>query len=351
MEGKQVMKTFRIGNLGIGAGRCFIVMDVAQAHDGNLSAAHSFIDVASAAGADAVKFQTHIAEAESSPLEPFRVTFSKDKTRYDYWKRMEFTEFQWKELQDHALGKKLIFLSTPFSFEALTMLDRLGVPAWKVGSGEVTNLPLLEAMTKTCKPVLLSSGMSSLAELDKSVKLVSSVNIPLMIYQCTSSYPCAPAKVGLPLLAVLRERYDVPVGLSDHSGKVWFGVAAAALGAASVEVHMTMDRQSSGPDVPASLTPDELKYLVEGIRMVEESMISEVDKDEIAGEMSEMKCIFGRSVFTRTAMAAGTVLSNENVALKKPAGGISAEKFKSVLGRKLIRSLPKDAILKEDDIE
>lgn len=345
------MKTFRIGTLEIGAGRCFIVMEVAQAHDGDLSAAHSFIDIAAVAGADAVKFQTHIAEAESSPMEPFRVTFSKDKTRYDYWKRMEFAEFQWKELRDHALGKKLIFLNTPFSFEALAMLDRLGVPAWKVGSGEVTNLPLLEAMTKTGKPVLLSSGMSSLAELDKAVKLVSSVNIPLMIYQCTSSYPCAPAKVGLPLLAVLRERYDVPVGLSDHSGKVWFGVAAAALGAASVEVHITMDRQSSGPDVPASLTPDELKHLVEGIRMVEESMISEVDKDEIAGEMSEMKRIFGRSVFTCAAMAAGTVLNSENITLKKPAGGIPAEKFKAVLGRKLRHSLSKDTMLTEVDIE
>ena len=345
------MKTFRIGNLEIGAGRCFIVMEVAQAHDGDLALAHSFIDVASAACADAVKFQTHTAEAESSPLEPFRVTFSKDKTRYDYWKRMEFTEFQWKELRDHALEKKIIFLSTPFSFEAVAMLDKMGVPAWKVGSGEVTNLPLLQAMTKTCKPLLLSSGMSSLVELDKAVKLISSENIPLMIYQCTSSYPCAPAKVGLPLLAVFRERYDVPVGLSDHSGRVWFGVAAAALGAASVEVHMTMDRQNPGPDVPASLTPDELKQLVEGIRMVEESMISEVDKDEIAGEMSEMKRIFGRSVFTRAAMAAGTVLNSENVTLKKPAGGIPAEKFKSVLGRKLSHSLPKDTMLTEADIE
>lgn len=345
------MKTFRIGSIEIGGGRCFIVMDVAQAHDGNFSAAHSFIDVAAMAGADAVKFQTHIAEAESSPLEPFRVMFSNDKTRYDYWKRMEFTEFQWEELRDHAIEKKLIFLSTPFSFEALTMLDRLGVPAWKVGSGEVTNLPLLETMTKTGKPVLLSSGMSSFVELDKAVKLVGSANIPLLIYQCTSSYPCVPAKVGLPLLAVLRERYDAPVGLSDHSGKVWFGVAAAALGASSVEVHMTMDRQSPGPDVPASLTPDELKQLVEGIRMIEESMNSEIDKDEIAGEMSEMKRIFGRSMFTCAAMAAGTVLNSENVTLKKPAGGIPAERFKYVLGRKLKRSLPKDTMLTEADIE
>lgn len=345
------MRTFRIGNLEIGAGRCFIVMEVAQAHDGNLALAHSFIDVASSAGVNAVKFQTHIAEAESSPMEPFRVTFSKDKSRYDYWKRMEFTESQWKELRDHTLGKGLIFLSSPFSFEALTMLDRLGVPAWKVGSGEVTNLPLLEAMTKTGKPLLLSSGMSSFAELDKAFNLVRSVNIPLMVYQCTSSYPCAPAKVGLPLLDVLRDRYDVPVGLSDHSGKIWFGVAAAALRAASVEVHITMDRQSSGPDVSSSLTPDELKHLVEGIRMVEESMISEVDKDEIAGEMSEMKRIFGRSVFTRAAMAAGTVLNSENVTLKKPAGGIPAEKFKAVLGRKLRHSLSKDTMLTEVDIE
>ena len=150
-----------------------IIAEVAQAHDGSLGTAHAYIDAAARAGADAVKFQTHIAAAESSPAEPWRVKFSlQDATRYDYWRRMEFTEEQWAGLRMHADETGLIFLSSPFSVEAAEMLLRVGMRAWKIASGEVNNVPLFECITATRLPVLLSTGMSRLAEIDRAVERV-----------------------------------------------------------------------------------------------------------------------------------------------------------------------------------
>src|SRR4051812_45160420 len=161
---------------------CLVIAEIGQAHDGSLGTAHAYIDAIAEAGADAVKFQTHIAAAESTPGEPFRVKFSpQDATRYDYWKRMEFTEPQWHALAEHARERGLIFLSTPFSSEAVELLARVGVPAWKVGSGEVTSLPLLAQMAATKLPVLVSSGMSSWEELDQATKTIQEAGAPCAV--------------------------------------------------------------------------------------------------------------------------------------------------------------------------
>ncbi|MBP6823800.1 MAG: N-acetylneuraminate synthase family protein, partial [Acidobacteria bacterium] len=221
-----------------------IVAEVAQAHDGSLGTAHAYIDAAAQAGADAIKFQTHIASAESTPGEPWRVKFSRqDATRYDYWRRMEFTEEQWFGLAAHAEERGLIFLSSAFSFEAVDLLERVGVPAWKVGAGETSNIPLLEKMAATGKPVILSSGMSGWEELDAAVNCVRSNGAPVGVLQCTTAYPCPPEKLGLNVIGELRQRYNCPVGLSDHSGTVYAGFAAATLGANIIEVHITLSRK------------------------------------------------------------------------------------------------------------
>jgi len=169
-------KSFTIGDRTIGSGYpCIVVAEIAQAHDGSLGAAHAYIDAVAKSGADGIKFQTHIAHAESTPQEQFRKKiFPQDASRYDYWKRMEFTPEQWLGLSSHARDKKLIFLSTPFSNEAVDLLVKLDIPAWKVGSGEIGNLPLIEKMALTGKPVLLSSGMSPWSELDAAVTCVES---------------------------------------------------------------------------------------------------------------------------------------------------------------------------------
>jgi len=332
-------------------GRCLIIAEVGLAHDGSLGLAHAFIDEVARGGADAVKFQTHIAAAESTPAEPFRVTFSRqDATRYDYWKRMEFTEAQWRGLADHAIERGLLFLSSPFSIEAVELLTRVGMPMWKIPSGEVGNRPLLDAVVATGRPVLLSSGMSGLSELDAAVKQVRRAGLALGVMQCTTAYPCPPDRIGLNMLSVFRERYGCFIGLSDHSGTIFPGVAAATLGSDLLEVHVTMSRGMFGPDVPASVTIEELRQLVDGVRFVEQMMANPVDKDAAAAETAPLRAIFTKSIVARHPLAAGTVIGEAHLAFKKPGTGIPAARLGEILGRTLRRAIAADEMIREEDL-
>jgi N-acetylneuraminate synthase len=330
---------------------CLVVAEVAQSHDGSLGLAHAFIDAVARTGADAIKFQTHIAAAESSPDEPWRVRFSpQDASRYDYWKRMEFSEAQWLGLAEHARRAGLAFLSSPFSDAAVDLLTRVGVDAWKAPSGEVGNPLLLERMAATGLPVLLSSGMSPFAELDEAVALVKRHAAPLAVLQCTTSYPCPPEKIGLNLLAELRDRYGCPVGLSDHSGTIFPGLAAAALGARVIEVHVALSREMFGPDVPASVTTAELAVLVSGVRDISAMLAHPVDKDAQAREMQPLRDIFCKSVAAARDLTAGTVLAPDDLALRKPGTGIPARLFRTLPGRLLRRAVAAGDLLHPDDL-
>jgi N-acetylneuraminate synthase len=336
---------------GLQKDRCLIIGEVGLSHDGSLGLAHAFIDEVARGGADAVKFQTHIAAAESTPAEPFRVKFSRqDATRYEYWKRIEFSETQWKDLADHAREKGLMFLSSPFSREAVDLLVGVGMSMWKVGSGEVGTVPMLDAMIATGKPILLSSGMSDLAELDRAVDRVRRAGVPLAVLQCTTAYPCPPERIGLNMVPFFRVRYGCFVGLSDHSGTIYPGIAAATLGADVVEVHVTMSRGMFGPDVPASVTMEELRRLVDGIRFVEKMRLNPVDKDAIARDMAPLRAIFNKSLVARQRLAAGTVLTESHLAMKKPGTGIPAERLPEILGRVLRRPLEVDEQLRPEDV-
>ncbi|HOK77863.1 MAG TPA: N-acetylneuraminate synthase family protein [Verrucomicrobiota bacterium] len=329
-----------------------LIAEVAQAHDGSLGMAHAFIDLIADAGADAVKFQTHIAAAESTPAEPWRVKFSRqDATRYDYWKRMEFSPAQWRELKQHATQRGLVFLSSPFSFEAVDLLEKLRVPAWKIPSGEITNLPMIERIAGTGRPVLISSGMSAWSELDATVAVCKRAGVPYAVFQCTTAYPCPPEKIGLNVLDELRRRYDCAVGLSDHSGEVYAGLAAAALGAAFIEVHVTFHKRMFGPDVPASLDPDQLHVLADGIRQIHKMRTVCIDKDATAKDLEPLRRMFGKSIVAKRALKAGTVLTDGDLALKKPGTGLGPDRWKDVLGRKLIRDVGPDTPLQESDLE
>lgn len=337
---------------GVRRSGCIIIGEVAQSHDGSLGLAHSFIDAIAAAGADAVKFQTHIAAAESTPGEPWRVKFSKqDASRYDYWKRMEFTADQWRGLKEHAEEKGLLFLSSPFSLEAVELLSRLDLAAWKVASGEITNVMLLEAMLETKRPMLLSSGMSRLAELDAAVALVRAADAPLAVMQCTSMYPCPPEKVGLAVMNEYRARYACSVGLSDHSGTIYAGLAAATLGCDVLEVHVALSREMFGPDVPSSVTSAELRQLVDGVRFVEKMRHADLDKDEMAEELAPLRDLFTKSVVARQDLTVGTVLRLEHLTVKKPGTGIPAARIRDLVGRRLRQPVAADALLKESDLE
>ena len=343
---------FDLGGLAIGGGRTLIVGEVAQAHDGSLGLAYAFVDAIAAAGADAVKFQTHIAEAESTPAEPFRVEFSRqDSSRYDYWQRTAFDEDGWRGLAEHARDRGVLFLSSPFSLLAVDLLERVGVPAWKIGSGEALNTQLLERVAATGLPVLLATGLATTAELDAAAAILRGHSAPFAVLQATTAYPCPPEKVGLNQLAGLRERYGVPVGLSDHSGTIYPSLAAVTLGAAIIEVHVTLSREMFGPDVAASVTTEELSRLVDGVRFLERALASPVDKDESAAELADVRKLFTRSVVAAEALAAGTVLEQRHLALKKPGRGLPAERLPALVGRRLRRDVEADALLAEDDVE
>ncbi len=331
---------------------CLVIGEIAQAHDGSLGTAHAYIDAIANAGADAVKFQTHIAAAESTPSEPWRVKFSpQDQTRYDYWKRMEFTEEQWFGLKQHADDRGLLFLSSPFSVEAVDLLTRVGVAGWKVASGEVANVSMFERMAATRWPFLLSTGMSSWAEIDDAVERIRTVAAPLAVLQCTSAYPCPAEKVGLNVLAELRDRYGVPVGLSDHTGAIYAGLAAVTLGASLLEVHVTFSRDTFGPDVPASLTVSELGQLVEGVREITLMQQHPLDKDAMAVELTGMRRLFNKSLVARVDLPEGTRLLKEHLAIKKPGTGLAPSALPQVIGRRLLRGVQRDELLQEADLE
>ena len=332
--------------------RCLIIGEVGIAHDGSLGTAHAFIDAIAAAGADAVKFQTHIAAAESTPSEPFRIKFSRqDATRYEFWQRLEFTEDQWRGLAEHARDRNVMFLSSPFSPEAVDLLAGLDMPMWKFASGEIGNMAMLDRVIAIGRPIILSSGMSDLTELDAAVARVKAAGLPLAVLQCTTAYPCPPEKIGLNLLPEFRSRYDCSVGLSDHSGTIYPGLAGAAMGMDVLEVHVTLSREMFGPDVKASVTTSELRQLVDGIRFIETMRANPVDKNAVARDMTPLRNIFTKSVVARRNLPAGTVLAESDLAAKKPGTGIPGVRLPELVGRRLRRAVAPDELLKADDVD
>ncbi|MGH3896890.1 MAG: N-acetylneuraminate synthase family protein [Pseudonocardiaceae bacterium] len=275
-----------------------------------------------------------------------------DDTRYEYWKRMEFTAQAWTGLRRHAEDRGLAFLSSPFSLEAVDLLRRVGVAAWKVASGEVANPLLLDAVAQTGAPVLLSSGMSGWAELDGAVERLRGAGAgPLAVLQCTSAYPVPPERVGLNVLGEIRERYGCATGLSDHSGTIFPSLAAVALGGRVIEVHVALSREMFGPDVAASVTSSELRLLVDGVRYVGTALTAPVDKNEVATELAPMRALFGRSLVARHPLPSGHVLAASDLIAKKPAGGIPPARLETLVGRRLRRALRPDEPLHDEDVE
>ncbi len=329
----------------------FVIAEIGQAHDGSLGILHSYIDAVSKTGVDAIKFQTHIAEAESSIHEPFRVNFSyEDKTRYDYWDRMGFTEEQWVGIKEHCDKVGLEFISSPFSQAAVDLLERLGVKRYKIGSGEVTNFLMLEKIARTGKPIILSSGMSSFAELDEAVQFVQSFGNELSVLQCTTSYPTPPERVGLNVIPELKERYKIPVGLSEHTSNIYAGIAAVAMGAELLEFHVVFHKQIFGPDATSSLTLEQTTQLVEGVRQVEASLFNPVDKSDNS-QYTDLKKIFEKSLAVNKDLPSGHKISFDDLEAKKPAGyGIAASKFREVIGKELKADLKKWDFLNEEHL-
>lgn len=331
----------------------YIIAEVAQNHDGSLGQAHAFIDAVSKTGADAIKFQTHIAEEESTLDEPFRVNFSYcDKTRYDYWKRMEFSKEEWKGLYEHAKEVGLDFLSSPFSIAALELLDEIGVPAWKFGSGEVFNSVLLKKAIRTGKPIILSTGLSTMSDIDAQVEKVREGGNLLIIMECTTAYPSRANQIPILVIKDLMERYNVPVGISDHSSTIFPALAAVSLGARVIEVHVTMSQEMFGPDVKASVTMDKLEEIVNGTAFISEMRRVKRGKIELDENARDLRNIFSKSIYAKKDLSAGDILCEELIALKKPyqEHGILVEDYEKICGKQVIIDIKKDQIITWGDL-
>ena len=234
-----------------------------------------------------MKFQTHIADAESTRDEPFQVKFSdQDDTRLEYWRRMEFSSKHWAGLATHARHSGLHFLSLAFSLEAVVLLSNLDVPAWKIASGEVGSEGLVNAICADARPVLLSTGMSPWADIDLAVSRIRQAGTPVAVLQCVSRYPTPLADVGLNVIDEMGTRYDAPAGLSDHSGQPWPALAAISRGTAIIELHITLSDRMFGPDVPSSLTVEQFRIVADLRDAVAVMDAYPGDKDGVAEEPS-----------------------------------------------------------------
>lgn len=328
--------------------RCWVVAEIGSVHDGSFGNALKLVEAAAAAGADVVKFQTHLPAAETIRDAPSPPYF-KGEPRFEYFERTGFTLLQWRQIKAHCDACKVEFVSSPFSVEAVRLLEEVGVACYKVGSGEVTNLPMLEVIGQTGKAVILSSGMSTWSELDQAVATLTAHHKQVLVLQCTSEYPCPDEGVGLNLMVQMRERYGLEVGLSDHTLEIFAPIAAVTLGARMIEKHFTFSRLMYGSDARHSLEPGDFAHMVKGIRAAER-MRAPVDKDAVAAGLSEMKRIFEKSVVAAVDIPAGAVLSLEMLAVKKPGTGIPARRLASLVGRRTARAIVQDSLLSEEDL-
>ncbi|SBT09375.1 N-acetylneuraminate synthase [Candidatus Propionivibrio aalborgensis] len=323
-----------------------IIAEIGSVHDGSFGNARKLVELAADCGADVVKFQTHIAEAETLANAPTPPYFQ-GEPRLEYFRRIAFTEAQWNELRAVCADMGVTFLSSPFSLEAVDLLERVGVDAYKIPSGEVTNLPLLEKIAATGKPALLSSGMSNWDELDRAVAALK-VGGPVTVLQCTSAYPCPPERVGLNVIDEMKARYGLPVGYSDHTESCAAAFAAAAMGATVIEKHLTFSRRMYGSDAANAMEPDGFTAYCSGLREIWAMWASPIDKGDIE-PFRDMKQIFEKSIVSSRPLKAGETICMADLCFKKPGDGISAADYRELIGRVVSKDLPPDHKFSADD--
>jgi N-acetylneuraminate synthase len=331
----------------------YTIAEIGQAHEGSLGIAHSYIDSLKGTGVNAVKFQIHIAEAESSMHEPFRIKFSiQDETRFSYWKRMEFSVEQWIGLKNHAHEAGFDFIVTPCSLAALDLSTKIGVDTLKIGSADVNNYLMLDLISETSNSVIISSGMSNYADLDIAIeKLTYKNNTKISILQCTTKYPTSYQDWGLNVITELKKRYSLPVGFSDHSGDIFACLSAASVGAEIFEFHVVFDKRIFGPDSSSSILIKDVSKLVDGLNQVSNAINHPIDKNNIA-DFVELNRIFGRSLAVNKDLLKGHIITISDLETKKPSGfGIPSNDYKSVIGKKIVNDIKKWDFLNSNNIE
>jgi len=342
------LKSIKIKNFTIGPkSPVFVIAEAGINHNGSLNIAKKMVDVAKKANASCVKFQTHIAEKEmiKTNLTPGNIS---KKSLWDIIKNCELTFEEEKKLQLYCKERKILFLSTPFSIDAIDRLEKLKIPAFKIGSGELTNLPFLKHLASKKKPVILSTGMSTINEIKKATTLFKSNKIPLAILQTTSTYPSDYSDIKLGLIEKFMKKFDVPVGVSDHSIGIYTALGAVAKGACIVEKHFTLDKNMPGPDQKMSLNPHELSELVKGCNAVFQAL---GDSKVILKKEQPILNFARESVVSITTIKKGEKFTEKNISTKRPGNGkIKAKDFYKVLGKKARYNIPRDKQLSMSDL-
>lgn len=342
-------KTVKIGNSIVSeSSRVFIIAEAGVNHNGDMKIAKKLIDTASDARADAVKFQAFKAERlilKDVAKAPYQLETSEDgESQFAMLKKLEITKEQVRELKKYCQSKNIIFLITAFDDYSLETLDEFNLPAYKIASTDITNLPFLKRVAKKKKPIILSTGMAEFNEVEAVLKEICPLNNDIILLQCTANYPVPDEEINLNVINTYKEKFDILVGFSDHSAGVGAAPYAVAMGAKLVEKHFTLDKSLPGPDHKASLDPKELKQFVSTIKLVEKYLGSEIKtptRSELETRKSLQKCFVASKEIRR-----GEILTEENIVTKRTGGkGISPIFYKNVMGKKAKRNYFKDEVI------
>lgn len=346
------MRTIEVAGRKIGPGYpCFIIAEAGVNHNGKLNMAKELVVAAAQAGADAVKFQSFKAEnvvTRKAPKAKYqKQTTGSAESQYEMIKKLELSAGHFAELAHHAQKKGIIFLSTPFDNKSVDLLDGLGVPVFKIASGEITNFSLIRYIAKKGKPVILSTGMSTLGEINEALQVIQSEGIKdIILLHCVTAYPAKVKDVNLKAMETLRREFKLPVGLSDHTLGITIPIAAVALGACVIEKHFTLDKSLSGPDHQASLEPQELKQMIKAIREVEKAM---GDGNKMpTEEEKQIQKVARRSIVAGVDIPEGTIITEAMLAIKRPGTGIEPKNISSIVGKRAKRDIERDALVTSD---
>ena len=316
----------------------YIIAEVAQAHDGSIGSAHSFIDALKKTGVNAVKFQSHIAEYESTYDEKFRVKFSsQDKTRYDYWKRMELSIDHLKDLKLHCESEGIDFLCSPFSLESIRLLEQINVHAYKIGSAEANWDEFISKIISIGKPFFISFGLSQADEINKLIKKFKKLKSSFCPMLCYSEYPTPLKKINLGHLKFLRDQSSL-VGYSDHSGQIWPSIFALSQGINALEVHVKLSEFAFGPDASSSLLPEQINQICSARDKFYELRNQISINKESSFKNSHTRKLFSRSIALRENYQAGTKITKDMIIAKKPGTGIPLNNADRVVGKALIKN-------------